>query len=77
MSMEQWWPRLRPSTQEWLMENNGDVVPAQVVAEIAEAGGPGAADSWWAGRSGIDGRYFPDEAVDWIEAIANQETPQP
>ena len=39
MSIEQWWPKLKPSTRDWLIENNGDVVPAEVLSEIEEAGG--------------------------------------
>ena len=38
MGIEQWWTKLQPSTQEWLIENNGDEVPADVAAEIAGAG---------------------------------------
>ena len=57
MSIEQWWPSLKPSTREWLIENNGDEVPAEVVAEIAEAGGPVAFDPWWVGQS-AQGFYF-------------------
>lgn len=51
------------------------IVPAEVVAEIAEVGGPASADSWWAGKRGASEHYFPDEAIDWIEAIANDENP--
>jgi hypothetical protein len=39
MSIEQWWPKLNPSTREWLVENNGDAVPAEMVVEITNAGG--------------------------------------
>ena len=74
MRIEQWWPRLKPATREWLIENNGDQVPAEVVAEIAEAGGPVASDPWWVQRA--PGFYVPDEATDWIEAVANGEEPE-
>ena len=73
MGIEQWWAGLRPATQEWLIESNGDVVPAAVVAEIAEAGGPAPDDSWWADADESSGHYFPDDAVDWVEAVANDE----
>ena len=59
-------------TRESLIENNGDEVSAEVVAEIAEAGGPVASDPWWVAQS-TPGFYFPDEATDWIEAVANDE----
>jgi hypothetical protein len=72
MSIEQWWPKLQPSTREWLIENNGDEVLAVVVAEIAEAGGPVASDPWWVGQS-APGFHLPDDATDWIEAVANGE----
>ena len=75
MGIEQWWTKLQPSTQEWLIENNGDAVPAEIVAEIASVGGPASADPWWADWSGEPGHYFPDEGVDWVEAIANDENP--
>ncbi|MHA7262430.1 hypothetical protein ACX80W_04395 [Arthrobacter sp. TMN-37] len=39
MSIEQWWARLQPATRQWLMDNNGDVIPAAMMGEIAEAGG--------------------------------------
>jgi len=73
MGIEQWWAKLQPSTQEWLIENNGDVVPPAVVAEIAQAGGPAGDDSWWASQGETPGHYFPDEAIDWVETTANDE----
>jgi hypothetical protein len=75
MGIEQWWTRLQPSTQEWLIENNGDGVPAEVMAEIARVGGPAKDDPWWARQSEEPGQYFPDEGIDWVEAIANGEDP--
>ena len=77
MNIEQWWPRLKPSTQEWLIENNGDAVPAGLLVEIGDAGGEVASDAWWVGERGPSGFYFSDEAVDWIEAVANGEVPEP
>ena len=50
MSIEAWWPRLSRSTQQWLEDNNGDLVPEDVVAEITEAGGAIAPDAWWIGE---------------------------
>lgn len=76
MSLEQWWPKLKPSTRDWLIDNNGDGTPAGVVAEIIAAGGAIASDAWWVGRSGPSGFHFSDAAVDWIEAIANGEAPE-
>ncbi len=63
MTIEQWWPKLEPSTRDWLVENNGDTIPADVIAEITAAGG---ADD-------LSGRQLTDDAVDWVEAVANDE----
>jgi hypothetical protein len=30
----------------------------------------------WVGQNGPTGFYLSDEAVDWIEEVANRETPQ-
>ena len=76
MDIEQWWPRLNQSTREWLIENNGDAVPAELVAEIASAGGPAASDAWWTDQSDEPGFHLPDAATDWIEAVANDEEPE-
>ena len=71
MNIELWWPKLTPSTREWLMENNGDAVPPKVVAEVTRAGGSGAIDS----ESEDSDYYLSDEDVDWIETVANGEEP--
>ncbi|MDQ0029966.1 hypothetical protein [Arthrobacter bambusae] len=72
MSIEHWWPKLKPSTRKWLIENNGDAIPPEMIDEITRAGGPIASD---VGQSGPSGFYFSDETVDWIEAVANGEAP--
>lgn len=43
------------------MENNGDAVRPDIVDEIVRAGGA------------ITGSYLSDDAVDWVEAVANGE----
>jgi hypothetical protein len=75
MSIQVWWPRLQPATRDWLIANNGDVVPAPIVEEITGAGGPVRSDAWWVAHDGSTGSYLPDAATDWIEEIANEETP--
>ena len=71
MDIELWWPRLTPSTREWLMQNNGDTVPPEVVEEIMRAGGEVATDN----DSEQSGVYLSDDDVDWIETVANEEEP--
>lgn len=73
MSIETWWPQLQPETQQWLTANNGDAVPPPIVDEIAAVGGPAATDAWWADLEGSPGRCMPDDAIDWVEEVANDE----
>ena len=75
MSIQQWWPKLQSSTQRWLMENNGDVIPGGIVSEIVGAGGPAMGDPWWGESMEPEGLVFPDEAIDWIDETANDENP--
>ena len=75
MTMGSWWPKLPQETRDWLIANNGDAIPAAIVEEIAHAGGSVASDAWWVGQNGPTGFYFSDAAVDWIEEVANGETP--
>ncbi|MCG6568487.1 hypothetical protein [Tessaracoccus sp. ZS01] len=77
MSIEAWWPKLRQQSRDYLMENNGDQVPTDLVEEITEAGGIVSTDAWWVGQSGPAGLYLSDEANDWIDEVANGETPEP
>lgn len=54
--------------------HNGEPLPPNVVADIM-AVTDGTTDSeWWAGES-ADGPRLSDEAVDWIEVVANDEEP--
>ncbi len=76
MSIEQWWPKVKPSTREWLIENNGDALPAEIVADVTWAGGSITSDAWWVGQTGPTGFFISDEATDWIEEIANNEDPE-
>jgi hypothetical protein len=75
MTIDAWWPRLRPETRHWLTGNNGDAVPVALMAEIEAAGGPAVSDDWWSEDDASTGRCMPDEATDWIEETANDETP--
>jgi hypothetical protein len=76
LSIDAWWPRLSQETRDRLVANNGDVVPASVVEEITRAGGEVATDAWWVGERGPTGFYLSDAASDWVEEVANGETPE-
>ncbi len=65
MDIEEWWPKLKPSTREWLIENNGDALSADALEEITQAGGTVTV--------GTSGSYLSDSETDWIEATANDE----
>ena len=73
MSIETWWPQLQPATRDWLIANNGDVVPVAILDEITAAGGPAGSHDWWVEQEGSTGLCMPDEAIDWIESVANEE----
>ena len=77
MSIEAWWPKLRQQSREYLIDNNGDVVPPELVVEIARAGGDIKTDAWWVGQRDATGFFLSDEAIDWIDEVANVETPEP
>lgn len=62
--VNQWWTRLDPATQAWLIDNNGDSLSADIAAQVTRAGG-----------TAQPGQPLPDGTVDWIEAVANGELP--
>ena len=76
-SLEEWWPRLSQETRDWLIANNGDTLTASVIEEITRAGGSVRTNAWWVGQDGPTGFYLSDEAVDWVETVANGEVPEP
>ncbi len=77
MSIEAWWPNLPPASRDWLIDNNGDAVPVEVVDDIVAAGGTVSKDASWVGEVGPEGVYLSDAAIDWVEEVANGETPEP
>jgi hypothetical protein len=74
VDIDEWWPKLDTPTRDWLIAHNGEAVPAHILSQISAAGGVVTSDASWAGSSGPDGFYLSDEATDWLEAIANNET---
>lgn len=78
MSLESWWPLLQQGTRDWLIANNGDALSAPVLEDIVRVSGrPVPADAWWVGGNGPSGFYLSDAAIDWIDAVANGEAPDP
>jgi hypothetical protein len=75
VTIDVWWPGLGSEAREWLIANNGDVVPVPIIEQIEQAGGPGLADGWWTWDDDSTGWLMPDSATDWIEQVANDETP--
>jgi hypothetical protein len=73
MRIEEWWPKVDPSTQQWLINNNGDVVPPNILDQITAVAGAPTADASWVGDSVPEGVLLSDEAIDWIEETANDE----
>ena len=73
MGIENWWPNLQPSTREWLIAHNGEALPAEVAAEVRRAGGTVSTEASSVEEGGATGPFLDDDAVDWIEAVANEE----
>ena len=73
MDIENWWPNLQPSTRQWLIAHNGEALPAEVASEIRRAGGTVASDGSSVDEHGETGSVLSDDAIDWIEAVANEE----
>jgi len=59
-----WWNQVDPRVQAWLIDNNGDSIPAEIAGHIVAAGGDVTVDE-----------PLSDDVVDWIEAVANGESP--
>jgi hypothetical protein len=74
MDIVEWWPLVTAQTRDWLIEHNGEPLPQHIAGDILAVTGGGTDSEWWAGESD-DGPQLADEAVDWIEAVANDEEP--
>ena len=72
MNIQEWWPSVDAETRDWLIEHTGEPLPPDVIAGIMTATDGTTASDWWAGES-EDGPQLSDQAVDWIEATANDE----
>lgn len=74
MSMLSWWTSLDEDTRDWLIAHNGETVVEPWAERILAAAREVDPNAVWLdiGRTGIT---LDDEAVDWIEARANDEDP--
>lgn len=68
------WPKLAPETRDWLIEHNGEALEPPILDDLVRANGA-PLDGAWLVDDGATGRVLPDDATDWIEAVANGETP--
>ena len=73
MDFPEIWPRLSPSSQSWLIDHNGEPLPDDLVEEILSVTDGARDPHWWAGPSTEGQTQLTDEAVDWIEAVANDD----
>ncbi|RAN79510.1 hypothetical protein B5P43_13435 [Bacillus sp. SRB_336] len=62
-----------PPTKQWLINNNGDVVPPNILDQITAVAGAPTTDVSWLGQNVPEGIFLSDEAIDWIEETANDE----
>ncbi|HET8993859.1 MAG TPA: hypothetical protein VFN32_08670 [Rhodococcus sp. (in: high G+C Gram-positive bacteria)] len=69
----QWWSRLSFDSRSWLVDHNGEPLSPEVKEEIMAVNGGRTSPSWWNGDSSDGLSELTDEAVDWIEEIANDE----
>ncbi|WP_426737461.1 hypothetical protein [Plantibacter sp. 2H11-2] len=76
MNIERWWPKLKPTTRQYLIEHNGLLVPADARAEIVSVGGRLQAGSSWV-TSWPDGYYFPAAITEWITALTREPAVEP
>lgn len=75
MNLQAWWPLLGQESRDWLIAHNGDALSAAVLEDIARVGRAVPPDESWGVERRPDGVFLSDAGVDWIEAVANAETP--
>ena len=73
MDFPQIWPLLSDSSRSWLIEHNGEPLPDALIAEMLRTTGGEPNAQWWAGPSAEGETQLTDDAVDWIETVANDE----
>lgn len=75
MDIADLWNALGLQTREWLIEHNGEPLNPQVLDEVLAANNGATDPSWWAGESTQGSSQLTDDAIDWIESVANSEVP--
>ena len=70
MRIAEWWAQLDSDAQAWLIAHNGEAVSPDVMSKIVAVAG----SVWEVAESGPDGLFLTDQAVDWIEMTANDES---
>lgn len=76
MSIGAWWPKLLRRSRDCLIDNNGDVVPPDPSVETAEqAASTGLV--WWVDQRAPQGLLLSDKAIDRVDEVANDGTPEP
>lgn len=73
MDFPQVWSHLTTSSRSWLMEHNGEPLPDELIAEILTITSGDRNPRWWAGPAVEGETQLTDEAVDWIETVANDD----
>jgi len=77
MSLDVLWPLLEQESRDWLVAHNGEALSTLVLDDLERVGGSVPSDGWWVGENGPDGFYLSDAGIDWVEAVANGEMPDP
>jgi hypothetical protein len=73
MDFPQIWPLLSNSSRSWLVEHNGEPLPDDLITEILRITGGERTAQWWTGPSAEGETQLTDDAVGWIETVANDE----
>ena len=68
------WSTLETQTREWMVKHNGEPLVPAILEALIEANG-GSLDAAWLAEDDGDGPVLIDDAADWIEAVANGESP--
>lgn len=77
MDIASWWLRLATEDQQYLIANNGDEVREPLRSRVVAAGAVIGSPLWWSISDDPSDSTLADAVTDWIEAVANGETPMP